>query len=147
MFVLLQPNLTPPMHIPIVYGPVKSVKLRSPQKKTSANDEATKEPDMLYTCQLCHGTLNKEDCLVCLSDKCQVRWHIICLAKNFLNNELSFTGTQCENSSINKFLLPVEGTCPFCDCAILWGDLVRKKQGCYNGSQNESETVLSDEDV
>jgi len=28
-------------------------------------------------------------------------------------------------------VLPVEGTCPECGVSLLWGDVVRKRNGCY----------------
>ncbi|EEB20272.1 conserved hypothetical protein [Pediculus humanus corporis] len=43
-------NLTPPMHMPIVSGPVKSKKLKSPKKKVQSKKELT-ESQMLHTCQ------------------------------------------------------------------------------------------------
>ena len=42
--------------------------------------------------------------------------HIVCLAQHFLK------GTQ--------ELLPLDGICPYCKCALLWGDLMRHRLGC-----------------
>ncbi|XP_023330016.1 structure-specific endonuclease subunit slx1 [Eurytemora carolleeae] len=68
------PSLSPPLHIPIVYGPVKSIK----KKKNKEGKE--------------------------------------------------------EN----------QGKCSTCDCVLLWGDLVRKKKGCYEAVHDDE--FLEDSD-
>lgn len=58
--------------------------------------------------------------LKCVHPKCQMVSHTLCLANKFLSDK----GTMTE-------VLPVDGTCPKCKGAVLWGDLVRLKTGCY----------------
>lgn len=120
--------------MPIVYGPVKSKKLKSPKKK-HFRDEDSEESEVLFTCQLCGNLLTKKNSLMCLNNNCQVRWHVLCLGKRFLDSEVSFIGTQREDAT-NENLLPVEGICPSCESTILWGDLIRKKNGCYSELSN-----------
>lgn len=117
--------------MPIVYGPVKSKKLKSPKKKVQSKKELA-DNQMLHTCQLCLSLIDTEDNLACINNKCLARWHILCIGKHFIDNENNLTGSQCEKVVKIKNILPVEGTCPSCESVILWGDLVRKKNGCYN---------------
>ena len=45
--------------------------------------------------------------------------HMLCLARKFLGEKSS------------DFIIPIEGACPKCKQMMLWGDLIRKKRGCY----------------
>jgi hypothetical protein len=45
-----------------------------------------------------------------------------CLAEHFRK-----TGSDKEKG----FFLPVDGQCPLCDRYTFWGDIIRKKKGCY----------------
>lgn len=64
--------------------------------------------------------LQADELLTCLQAGCSLRAHIVCLAKSFLSGE-----------NEKNMLLPVQGNCPSCRKNLLWGDLIRLKQGCY----------------
>nr|ACO15278.1 Structure-specific endonuclease SLX1 [Caligus clemensi] len=107
-------NINPPIHMPIVYGPVISVKLsknKSPLKKDEGGN---------LICSVCFSEIDSPDELVkCISPKCSAAAHITCLANHFLVNE-------------PEKMIPVSGKCPVCDLDVLWGDIIRKKKGCYS---------------
>lgn len=140
VMVQAPPNLCPPVHMPIVYGPVKSEKLKSLKKNNKKNDlDETDPADIsLKLCRLCKDLINEEDVLVCLNSTCQTSWHVLCLAKNFLDEEkanLNSFSSQL-NRQLSNHVLPVEGSCPKCNAVLLWGDLIRKKKGCYSQIKN-----------
>ena len=66
----------------------------------------------------CHIVLVQETDAVlrCYHPMCQMTCHTLCLAKQFLR------GTE--------HMIPVDGSCPSCKGALLWGDLIRYKMGC-----------------
>ncbi|XP_046387075.1 structure-specific endonuclease subunit slx1 [Ischnura elegans] len=111
------PNRHPPLHMPITYGHVVS-------KKVNVVDSEKIDPDVseILTCRLCNLSVNEEDKLTCLDNGCPLIAHIVCLAKRFLG--------QGGTSSVNE-VIPVSGECPECSEQLLWGDLIRKKNGCY----------------
>ncbi|GLH01457.1 Structure-specific endonuclease subunit SLX1 homolog [Gryllus bimaculatus] len=116
---------SPPMHMPVVYGPVATKKIPSTQT-TEENNDALDET--LSLCSLCSETVTKQQRMTCLNPKCLLMVHVICLANLFVpENEV----------------VPVDGQCPACKIDVLWGDLVRKKNGCYrdlnNSASEESE--------
>lgn len=85
-----------------------------------SNDTITEE----LLCGLCIQSISsKEDLVTCISPKCGTVSHISCLAHHFRQ-------TSQDKNKLN-YLLPVDGTCPVCDFHCLWGDIVRKKKGCY----------------
>ncbi|QQP49056.1 Structure-specific endonuclease subunit SLX1 -like protein [Caligus rogercresseyi] len=121
----LRPDLTsipqdksPPLHMPIVYGPVCSIKI--PSAKGSNPETDMEEHDSLI-CSICFSDIGpiSEECVKCISPKCSAASHITCLANQFLVNE-------------PDRLLPISGKCPVCDLDVLWGDIIRKKKGCYS---------------
>ncbi|XP_033123202.1 structure-specific endonuclease subunit slx1-like [Anneissia japonica] len=136
-------NLQPPAHMPMAYGLVKSIKVaKSPKKKGKGDSDAAKgdkheEVDTLSQssqsinkcrCQVCVKRIQPTDNVMsCLYPRCSMVAHVICIANVFLRN--------------TDELLPVQGTCPLCRQQLLWGDLVRKKNGCYEEMENMTEDV------
>lgn len=121
----------PPIHMPILYGQVRSVKLKKdkkPSKKKAKSDikeqpleEEEARPDTPLVCGICFENVPKNNQVQCLSPKCGSIYHMICLAEYFRSKE---------NES-RPFLLPIDGHCPVCSVFMLWGDIIRKKNGCY----------------
>lgn len=68
-------------------------------------------------CVLCARTCDPPSILFCLNPDCQAITHIICLAQRFLGS--------------SNHIIPIDGECPACGIRVLWGDLIRKKNGCY----------------
>lgn len=127
--------LEPPLHMPIVFGPVKTTsmsqkaqKVKKLQKKNSVSEEAkvTEVEDEELLCCICFKTVLSSQKLQCVSLKCSSVTHSICLAGSFLAGSES--------------VIPVSGECPTCGQETVWGDLVRKAKGCY-------EMELEDEDL
>lgn len=104
------PSLSPPTHMPIVFGPVIGKKLA---KKIQQNDHEDSDP---VKCFLCHCEAEEKYKIKCINPRCSCDFHLVCLARHFIGNDDSF--------------IPVEGKCPSCDSQVLWGDLIRKKLGC-----------------
>ncbi|XP_028160454.1 structure-specific endonuclease subunit SLX1 homolog [Ostrinia furnacalis] len=112
---------TPPSHMVVRHGPVKSRNLK--KSKESTEEHTTDE------CLLCSNYItNSQTKLTCLNSSCELIAHITCLAKLFLTP--------------GEFI-PIEGNCPFCDTKLKWGDLIRKMKGC---KQNDDENSDQDDD-
>lgn len=127
--VEFEPSLLPPPHMPIEEGRVISKKISSPQKKQAPTSSSTNH--QLLVCDLCCHTMDDEEILNCLDTSCTLKVHIICLASHFLKSD-------------PDRMLPLEGSCPNCSSDLLWADLIRKSQGCYqNRSLSLDETVLT----
>ncbi|XP_077995804.1 structure-specific endonuclease subunit slx1-like [Glandiceps talaboti] len=137
-----EPMLAPPLHMPIAFGPVKSVKVKVKEKKDgesqSQASQAMKTSDdgdddlipltqrSSKRCATCVQRLKPtDDTLSCVHPNCSMVCHMICLAKKFLKH--------------SEHLVPVEGKCPTCKNMVLWGDLVRKKRGCYGNLEEDSQ--------
>ncbi|XP_037117637.1 structure-specific endonuclease subunit SLX1 isoform X1 [Syngnathus acus] len=120
-----EPALRPPPHVSVTFGPVRAKKQRLV--------DTCEEQEVTSRCFLCQGLVMTREKLSCVHASCGMRSHVICLAKRFLRPEPSH-------------LLPVEGRCPSCRHAVLWGDLIRLKQGCadltasHDNWTNELET-------
>lgn len=69
-------------------------------------------------CVLCAQKCSVNNYLCCLDSACKAVTHIRCLAQRFLGS--------------SDHIIPVDGECPACGIRVLWGDLIRKKNGCYN---------------
>ena len=120
----------PPIHMPILYGPCKSVKLKKAKKKKDEQnpddeEEIVPRSSTPLLCGLCFENVPVIDQVQCLSPRCGSVYHMECLSKNFREK------SDCQN----KFL-PIDGHCPVCNVFMLWGDLIRKKKGCYKEVNN-----------
>lgn len=117
-------DLQPPLHMPICLGPVKSTKPpakkkgKNPEKQSEEKEENTAEIDEELLCNLCFQPATISQRLVCLYPRCGAVSHTLCLGEQFVS------GTE--------ELLPVRGQCPTCEGEELWGDLLKKKKGCYS---------------
>ncbi|XP_077866315.1 structure-specific endonuclease subunit slx1-like [Saccoglossus kowalevskii] len=126
-----EPSLLPPTHMPIAYGPVKSVTI----KKKGGNVEVQNEEDEILIlsqgsaskrCDVCVVRLKEGDpSLECVHPGCTLICHTVCLAKKFVKH--------------TDYLVPVEGKCPKCKNMVLWGDLIRKSHGCYGSIVSDSQ--------
>ncbi|ESO91579.1 hypothetical protein LOTGIDRAFT_163304 [Lottia gigantea] len=119
------PTTPPPNHMPIEFGPIMCKKVGGKKKKTNektGDDES--DSLMLEFCDVCYKRIQKEDVkLSCLHPECFMKSHIICLARVFLGNA--------------DHVIPIEGQCPKCDAILMWGELVRQRQGCHRNLQKE----------
>jgi len=109
-------DLQPPLHMPIVSGPVKSKKatrVRGPELVPDPDDDGDHGP----MCNVCSGPVRPGDRLVCLYPQCGAASHILCLASVFTREQGG--------------VVPVSGECPTCGGQELWGNLIRKRRGCY----------------
>lgn len=124
-------RVSPPLHMPICYGKVASRKVKQTQR-AKATDTPSQESNLPEEklCPLCGSTMTEKDSVACVKPDCILTAHLICLAKVFCNDGM---------------ILPIEGTCPACRTNILWGDLIRKKNGCYQNLQ-ENNTNFSSSD-
>ena len=118
----------PPIHMPVLYGQVKSVKLKA-VKSSSTNEEqrSRSSSSTPLLCGLCFENVPSEDQVGCLSPKCGSIYHLFCLSDNF------------RSKSEHKSFLPIDGHCPLCEVFTLWGDVIRKKKGCYNLDDNKAD--------
>ncbi|OWF42235.1 structure-specific endonuclease subunit slx1-like [Mizuhopecten yessoensis] len=154
------PDCRPPIHIPIVYGPVKIKTLAkdnknkgkkgskgsndsSPEKQSKDSEESDIGQLVLPShqrCSACYKRLQADDTTVsCIHPKCSMVSHIVCLAEKFL----------AKSKEQKREIIPVEGTCPNCKQLLLWGDLIRFKMGCYQNLEectSDQDQDASDED-
>ncbi|EFN83566.1 structure-specific endonuclease subunit slx1 [Harpegnathos saltator] len=121
--------ISPPLHMPICYGKVASCKIkRAKDAKVSVIQPQDSQSAVEKLCPLCGSIMTERDSISCVKPKCCLIAHLICLAKVF-----------CQSGMI----LPIDGTCPACKTNVLWGDLVRKKNGCYRDLLRETDTDTS----
>ncbi|KAK2169150.1 hypothetical protein LSH36_12g21087 [Paralvinella palmiformis] len=73
--------------------------------------------------------LPESNTLHCIITRCKAVSHTLCLAKCFLGSE-------------KNQMMPVEGQCPKCKTLMLWGDLIRLKNGCYQNLKEEEEEEM-----
>lgn len=133
--VEFQAALHPPLHMPIVFGPVvpKHVSIihETDEEQSSSDESSDKE---ILLCSICKREVkDKTDLIRCLVPTCSMEAHLSCLADHFL-------------SADTDYIIPVKGTCPLCKTALLWGDLIRHRQGCYKDIAVEDFHVEFDSD-
>ncbi|KAE8577702.1 hypothetical protein XENTR_v10023023 [Xenopus tropicalis] len=116
--------LQPPLHMPLAFGQVRARPISKGQKgrlgETGEGESARGVmPPAPQRCRVCYEWVqDKDDALCCFQPGCTLTAHILCLAKLFLLKE-------------PQSLIPVEGLCPSCGHSVLWGDLIRYRNGCY----------------
>ncbi|XP_060561917.1 structure-specific endonuclease subunit slx1-like [Ruditapes philippinarum] len=142
------PKLTPPLHMAVAYGPVKSKKVKNIKAtetkggNTDSGEDIDADiiaaPVSKHTrCAVCMKLIMSDSQSVsCYRPKCSMISHMTCLAKSFL------TKKQEEKTHI----LPVDGACPRCSQQLLWGDIIRHKHGCYQTLTEVTEEEDSDDD-
>ncbi|XP_043266639.1 structure-specific endonuclease subunit slx1 [Venturia canescens] len=125
-------DVTPPIHMPISYGKVISKSLKSKGSKKINKDSCEVTDQDIMFCSLCHTCVFPQEKITCIQANCHLMAHLFCLAKVFAESSI----------------LPVEGNCPACGTNVLWGDLIRKKIGCYIHLKNndKSEDSFDDSD-
>lgn len=110
-----------PIHMPMCYGKVISKKIDKASSNRVVNEMETLDKSLKF-CSICGSCLEGKELVSCIKPNCSLTAHVICLANIFSKD----------------MILPVEGTCPVCNTNILWGDLIRKKLGCYDNFQEIS---------
>ncbi|XP_055676965.1 structure-specific endonuclease subunit SLX1 homolog [Lutzomyia longipalpis] len=108
------PEKLPPVHMEISFGRVKRKKKLARIEDNVAEGGSQKS----LSCCLCSSPIEepRQSLLTCINPQCSLQCHIICLAR------------VCITES-NQYI-PTEGDCPICFTHFLWGDLIRKKNGC-----------------
>ena len=109
-------QLQPPLHMPIVSGPVKSKRVK-PSGGGGGKATAAAPDAVSAACNVCSRHVSASDRVTCLYPRCGAASHLLCLAATFT----AATGA----------VLPVQGSCPSCGGEELWGNLIRKRRGCY----------------
>ncbi|XP_050083575.1 structure-specific endonuclease subunit SLX1 homolog [Anopheles aquasalis] len=100
----------------------ESITISSGSENESEEDLPTDDATRL-DCVLCSQSMsdggegnNGEEAVVrCIQPRCALVCHIECLAKQVLEPGQ---------------YVPIEGDCPICETHFLWGDLIRKSNGC-----------------
>ncbi|XP_041348696.1 structure-specific endonuclease subunit slx1-like [Gigantopelta aegis] len=127
------PEASPPIHMPIVYGPVKSKRIGKKGKgreEKAPNESESDEMDLCRItlkhslCEICYSRFKPEDSKVsCFHPNCSMVSHMLCLSRRFITEK--------------DEVIPIDGPCPKCKQILLWGDVIRHKNGCYQ-NLNES---------
>ncbi|KAL2079780.1 hypothetical protein ACEWY4_025524 [Coilia grayii] len=125
--------LWPPSHMPVAFGAVRAKKKRPVGDGVASQEQREEEEqEVKERCKLCLETVKSSDKLSCFLPSCDTVCHLICLAKHFLKPE-------------DNHLLPVEGRCPGCQRSLLWGNLIRHKNRCYDDLEEMATVPLSQE--
>ncbi|BFZ03132.1 hypothetical protein BsWGS_06171 [Bradybaena similaris] len=145
-------GLEPPLHMPVVFGPVvrkKLLKAGINQKKTSSGSASSSQSGAVTSSQSVAVTSPHKKCsanLQALTDEqllyeemsdCAVCYKMIqaedktlqCLKPDCAMMAHIICLAQSFLGSPSK-LLPVQGKCPRCSVNLLWGELVRYRKGC-----------------
>ncbi|CAF0921602.1 unnamed protein product [Didymodactylos carnosus] len=107
---------SPPIHMPITYGPINVSKqtssVPSRRKKKHDSDNNHQINTIVEYCSMCKKNMDVTSKLNC--PKCLTSFHILCLSRHFLSND-------------TRQMLPIEGTCPQCLDILLWGEIIQYK--------------------
>lgn len=118
--------------MPICHGRVKIKKI----PKLSATEKLINDATTITTlCTICYDYIQPDNFVNCISPNCRFIGHLKCLAKLFLEPGQ---------------YVPIQGNCPSRKKTVLWGDLIRKKNGCSdleNCTEFESEEDSESDEV
>lgn len=124
----------PPLHMPICLGPVKSTKPQGGGRGRKATEDlgdlGVQEEQEDLLCNICFQSATPSQRLVCLYPRCGAVSHTLCLGEHFVRG--------------SEHLLPISGECPTCGGRELWGDLLKKKRGCYSHVEDIQEEEWED---
>lgn len=104
---------------------------------TISSDEDEEEPKSndADLCVICNGAIGASNgggfALRCVRPRCSMVCHIECLAGKCLEPGQ---------------YVPVSGVCPVCDGNFLWGDLIRKANGCSDLVEDSGNTTMLEVD-
>lgn len=102
------------MHMSICQGPV----LCKSKTASPINISLLNYTKNQIICILCTQNCSPDRFLCCLNPTCQAVTHTLCLAQRFLGS--------------SDHVIPIDGECPACGTRVLWGDLIRRKNGCFS---------------
>ncbi|XP_058450649.1 structure-specific endonuclease subunit SLX1 homolog [Malaya genurostris] len=107
---------------------------KNDDQPTADTEKTQSISNCMICCKLIRSGLDGNDFSIrCIRPCCKFTSHIECLAGRCLEPGQ---------------YVPVEGSCPICDCHFLWGDLIRKANGCSDlVSDMDSTDVFEVEDV
>jgi structure-specific endonuclease subunit SLX1 len=116
----------------VAFGRVKIVK-----KPIASSQIESNRPSEV--CQICNKLIvdAKNDRLSCIDPTCRLVCHMLCLAERSLKHTIGH-------------YVPIQSECPICENTFLWGDLIRKKNGCCD-LENDADLLpdiaeISDDD-
>ncbi|VDN10986.1 unnamed protein product [Dibothriocephalus latus] len=124
------PELAPPIHMPVAYGPIET-----PKPSNSSFLPPPSKADLF--CQLCLKPFDESSDLASLSLHCplgcpQGVWHIVCLARHLTSEAAKrplSSVPAVEEAPPKPQLLPLDGICPACEAAeFLWPELLASQQ-------------------
>ncbi|XP_019553010.3 structure-specific endonuclease subunit SLX1 homolog [Aedes albopictus] len=107
--------------------------ISSEEDEADENDQPPIMELVSDDCSICNGRIRSgaDFALRCIQPRCKLICHIECLADRCLEPGQ---------------YVPVEGDCPICDGHFLWGDLIRKANGCSDLVEDANSTGLFEVD-
>lgn len=126
LIIGLQIGKTPPVHMDISYGRVR-IMAKSKKAETAflENLALVQLTQKTLCCRICQLHIASNASISCLNPQCEALFHMVCLASRFLEPGQ---------------YVPVSGQCPQCRREIIWGQLIRKRNGCVDLEQGSMDT-------
>lgn len=112
--------------MPICHGRVKIKKIPKVGEMEKLLSDVT-----TILCKICYNFVEADEYVSCISPNCLFVGHLRCLAKLLLEPGQ---------------YVPIQGICPSCKKNVLWGDLIRKKNGCSDLEKCDESDIDEDTD-